>query len=154
MSALSASEMDVMRKLQKGQGVSTEAACVPGVSDKEAGAIRALFRALNTPGRGVPVAALARFAGDVRKPLVIDFEAARRIGVPVLVLKEEALENPLWRRLSARERDVVRLIADGKRNAEIAGALRISLSTVKDHVHNALTKTGLSSRAALAALVR
>ncbi|MGE0830907.1 MAG: helix-turn-helix transcriptional regulator [Hyphomonadaceae bacterium] len=86
--------------------------------------------------------------------MVIDFEAARRIGVPVLVLKEEALEDPLWRRLSARERDVVRLIADGKRNAEIAGALCISLSTVKDHVHNALTKTGLASRAALAAMVR
>jgi len=33
----------------------------------------------------------------------------------------------------------------------IARALGLSLATVKDHVHRALSKTGLSSRAALAA---
>lgn len=94
-----------------------------------------------------------RLAADAKHPLSIDFAAARRIGVPVVVLREQRFEGPLWLSLSPRERAVVRLIATGKRNADIAVDLNISVSTVKDHVHNALAKTGLASRAALAALV-
>jgi DNA-binding NarL/FixJ family response regulator len=48
--------------------------------------------------------------------------------------------------LSARELDVLRLIAHGKENAEIAEALNISPRTAKNHVSNILAKLGLAGR--------
>ena len=48
--------------------------------------------------------------------------------------------------LSARELDVLRLIARGMENAEIAGALSISPRTVKNHVSSVLSKLGMPSR--------
>jgi NarL family two-component system response regulator LiaR len=48
--------------------------------------------------------------------------------------------------LSEREIDVLRLIADGMENAEIADALNISPRTAKNHVSNILAKLGLPSR--------
>jgi DNA-binding NarL/FixJ family response regulator len=53
--------------------------------------------------------------------------------------------------LSPRERQVAALLADGRSNTEIADALVITVGTVKDHVHSVLDKTGLRSRAAVAA---
>ena len=53
--------------------------------------------------------------------------------------------------LSPRERQVAALLAEGRSNAEVADALVITLGTVKDHVHSILHKTGLRSRAAVAA---
>jgi NarL family two-component system response regulator LiaR len=48
--------------------------------------------------------------------------------------------------LSDRELDVLRLIADGQRNAEIADQLVISEKTVKNHVSNILSKLHLADR--------
>jgi two-component system, NarL family, response regulator LiaR len=48
--------------------------------------------------------------------------------------------------LSERELDVLRLIADGMENAEIAETLNISPRTAKNHVSNILAKLGLPSR--------
>lgn len=48
--------------------------------------------------------------------------------------------------LSTRERDVLRLIARGLENAEIAEALSISPRTAKNHVSNILSKLGLPGR--------
>jgi len=48
--------------------------------------------------------------------------------------------------LSARELDVLRLIALGMENSEIADALNISRRTAKNHVSNILAKLGLPSR--------
>jgi NarL family two-component system response regulator LiaR len=58
--------------------------------------------------------------------------------------------------LSAREREVLLLVARGRTNREIAGELVISEETVKSHVGSILSKLGLSSRAqaALVALRR
>jgi two-component system, NarL family, nitrate/nitrite response regulator NarL len=49
--------------------------------------------------------------------------------------------------LTPREREVVRLLASGMANKEIARALDLRLSTVKNHVHNVLTKYGAQGRA-------
>ncbi|HEX5500487.1 MAG TPA: LuxR C-terminal-related transcriptional regulator, partial [Thermomicrobiales bacterium] len=53
--------------------------------------------------------------------------------------------------LSPRETEVVKLIADGRSNQEIADALFISNRTVTTHVGNIFAKLNLDSRAAVAA---
>lgn len=53
--------------------------------------------------------------------------------------------------LSVRELEVLRLIAAGRTNEEIARALFISPSTVSHHVSNILTKTGAGNRTEAAA---
>jgi len=47
--------------------------------------------------------------------------------------------------LSKREREVIELLARGKSNSEIAKALFISVSTVRNHLANAYSKIGVSS---------
>jgi DNA-binding NarL/FixJ family response regulator len=48
--------------------------------------------------------------------------------------------------LSQREVEVLRLLAAGKSNREIADALCISLNTVATHVRSILTKTSTTNR--------
>ena len=48
--------------------------------------------------------------------------------------------------LTGRELDILRLLADGLSNKEIALRLSISLSTVKNHVHNLLVKLAVRRR--------
>jgi DNA-binding NarL/FixJ family response regulator len=66
-----------------------------------------------------------------------------RIRTPAPIPQEDLV--PL-EQLSDREVDVLRLIADGLENAEIAAALHISPRTAKNHVSNILAKLGLPSR--------
>jgi DNA-binding NarL/FixJ family response regulator len=69
-----------------------------------------------------------------------------------LVREVRAPENP--EKLTTRETEVLRLLAEGKANKEIASSLYIGETTVKSHVSNILMKLGLTSRtqAALYAL--
>jgi predicted ATPase/DNA-binding CsgD family transcriptional regulator len=56
--------------------------------------------------------------------------------------------------ISERERDVVRLVAEGLSNKEIARRLHLSVRTVESHVRHTLTKTGLVNRTQLATWAR
>ena len=60
---------------------------------------------------------------------------------PILPLYEPGSE-----RLSLRELEVLRLIAGGKTNAEIARILVIALSTVKSHTNSIFGKLQVTSR--------
>ncbi|MEU3843995.1 response regulator transcription factor [Streptomyces sp. NPDC028635] len=54
---------------------------------------------------------------------------------------------PAWvRRLTDREREVLRLMAAGLTNAEIAGRMGVGPATVKTHVASVLAKTGARDR--------
>lgn len=48
---------------------------------------------------------------------------------------------------TTREREVLQLLAAGRRNAQIAQPLSVSLKTVEYHVHKVLDKLGAHSRA-------
>jgi len=56
--------------------------------------------------------------------------------------------------LTAREREIAALIDEGLSNKEIAARLEIELPTVKNHVHNLLTKLKASRRRQAAAMLR
>ena len=57
--------------------------------------------------------------------------------------------DPLTIALSAREIEIIELVADGLTNQEIADKLTISKRTVDNHVSNVFTKTGSKNRVAL-----
>jgi DNA-binding NarL/FixJ family response regulator len=64
-----------------------------------------------------------------------------------LVSRAPALRDPL----SPRELEVVRAVARGRTNAEIAAELFVSLSTVKTHLTNVQSKLGARNRVEIAA---
>lgn len=56
--------------------------------------------------------------------------------------------------LTTRERQIAALIDDGLSNKEIAGRLGVEVATVKNHVHNLLSKLRVKRRAEAAAHLR
>ncbi|WP_328460396.1 AAA family ATPase [Actinoplanes sp. NBC_00393] len=108
-----------------------------------------------------PFAAQARLAYaqtlrdlDPRRTRTLAAEAltiARRLGLRAVA---EAAAELTRDDLTAREREIVTLAADGLPNREIAGRLHISERTVETHVRNALAKFGLANRTQLAARMR
>lgn len=55
--------------------------------------------------------------------------------------------------LTPRELEIIRLVGQGRTNKEIAAELSVELSTVKNHVHNALEKLGVHRRSEAVAMV-
>ena len=56
-----------------------------------------------------------------------------------------------WEKLSNREREVLKLVAEGYTNKQIANFMSISIKTVEKHRSNLMTKLGLHNSAALTA---
>ena len=88
---------------------------------------------------------------EPRKPLVL-VRDGRRLVVrrvdDVLLLQEEVAS------LTAREHEILDLVAEGHSNADIAATLSISPGTVRIHLQHAYEKLGVASRTAAVARVR
>lgn len=100
---------------------------------------RARLQAADGRWTVVRVAPLVGAAGGY----VITLEAARSEDLAPLLMRA-------WS-LTAREREVARLVIDGLSNQDIAQALFISVHTVGDHVKAIFGKTGVSRRLDLVA---
>ena len=70
------------------------------------------------------------------------------------VLLRRVAHRPVAGALTAREREIAELIEQGFSNKEIAERLEIGLPTVKNHVHNILTKLKATRRGQAAAMLR
>jgi DNA-binding CsgD family transcriptional regulator len=125
-------------------------------------AARRLLSAFDLDGHqpvphGVYAAKRAADAGCFRAPSG-DWLAFRRfdLGRRTAILLDRATPDEVKRTmmlafgLTARERQVATLVVEGLTNAQLAGELRISLHTAKDHMKALLTKTGASTRSELA----
>jgi DNA-binding NarL/FixJ family response regulator len=62
--------------------------------------------------------------------------------------------NPILEKLTPRERDIVRLIAEGASNKEIAAKLQLSKNTVRNRVGDIMNKLGLCNRTQVAIWAR
>jgi DNA-binding CsgD family transcriptional regulator/pimeloyl-ACP methyl ester carboxylesterase len=100
----------------------------------------------------IPNGRLAEIKGDIAPWFWGDFESA----IPLIeeflshvpALSEVAIPRPTATEvLSSREVEVLRLLAAGRSNQQIADALVISLNTVRRHVSNVFDKTGVANRA-------
>ncbi|MGD2158452.1 MAG: response regulator transcription factor [Anaerolineales bacterium] len=103
------------------------------VNAVRAGAIGYLLK--DTQADELIIAIKAAAAGQVQ----LSPKAAER-----LMREIRAPDNP--EKLTSRETEVLRLLAEGKANKEIAVELHISETTVKTHVSNILMRLGVNSR--------
>lgn len=118
-----------------------------------------LFPALRAGARGY----LTKDAGGEEIARAIADVTAGRAGLSpvvqsrvldVLAGPAQAVARPRWREggelpdgLTAREAEVLALVAEGLSNTEITGRLHVSMATVKTHINNLFAKTGVRDRA-------
>jgi DNA-binding NarL/FixJ family response regulator len=84
----------------------------------------------------VSAAVRAAFNGEVH----LDAAVARKLTQSLIAPRNNAAA------LTAREREILALVAQGKSNRDIARVLVLSERTVRTHVSNLLAKLGLASR--------
>lgn len=133
---------------------SNPAAALPELRSAVAG-WRKLDLAYEVAGTRALIGTAMQALGD-REGASRELEAARRtyeeLGARTDAHRVAALSaQPLPGRLTARECEVLGLVAAGSSNRQIAGALTISEHTVARHLSNIFTKLGVSSRTAAAA---
>lgn len=87
-----------------------------------------------------------------------DLPMARRMAAEVIAHLRASGSAPVdergMPRLTARETDVLRMIAEGLTDRQTADALRLSVRTVETHVSNLLHKLGARNRAEAARIYR
>jgi len=108
-----------------------------------------LARVLAALGRSDPAAEQARVAREALAGMQAEREAQR--AVALMTELGDSASDEATSVLTPREIDVLKLVAQGLSNTEIAQRLVLSEHTVHRHLANILRKLELSSRAAAAA---
>ena len=144
--ASDASLEDLLESLQE-TGVASE---TPVILLLPGGSPDAVFHALRVGVRGIlppspePQQLAAAIEAVVRELVVLHSEA----GSPIRSAASRTTPaGELTEPLTPREREVLRLLASGLGNKEIAAKLKISEHTAKFHVASILGKLGAASRA-------
>jgi PAS domain S-box-containing protein len=102
----------------------------------------------------VAYAAHGMTVGDRWLALVVTLSASLQPDGPELIGSAPIEPSrPAESKLTAREREVVRLVALGSNTRQLATDLSLSPDTIRSHVRNAMAKTGAHTRAQLVALV-
>ncbi|MCL1492900.1 MAG: response regulator transcription factor [Pseudanabaena sp. Salubria-1] len=81
----------------------------------------------------------------------LDLNLGRKVIARVPEISEVSTTD--WDKLTPREQQIVKLIATGANNEEIANQLYISTRTVKNHITNILSQLNLRNRTQIAILV-
>jgi ATP/maltotriose-dependent transcriptional regulator MalT len=110
-----------------------------------------LAEVLSRLGRPKPASREARLALEAFQALGASLERKRAAAQLQRVGVDAAGQSAVGGGLSPREREVLRLVADGLTNQEIAARLVLSEHTVHRHLANMFAKLGVSSRAAAVA---
>jgi DNA-binding NarL/FixJ family response regulator len=106
------------------------------------------FLKIGASGYVLKKAAGAELAAAIRRVhrggLVLDPDVAREAVEPGAASPQE--RGDPWEALTDREKQVLRLVADGKSNKEVASLLSISVKTAMTHRENLMEKLSLHSR--------
>lgn len=138
------SGIDVLRKLSTDRVRVPTVLLTAAISDADA------VEGLRLGARGIvlkessPDCLLECIRRVVRGEQWIDSETMSR--ALDMVTRRESYTTDTNRVLTARELEIVRMIAQGLRNKAIAERLAISEGTVKIHLHNVYEKLGLDGR--------
>ena len=131
------------------------------LNEEALAALRRLVQTTHEQRSVVPALELVQLANNVKiaSGITIDFTAAHQLDAPMVVVcvpipASDHHELPELPGLTRRENQVAALVSEGLSNKQIARHLRITLGTVKDHMHRVLVKTQLPNRAALAVAYR
>jgi DNA-binding CsgD family transcriptional regulator len=115
---------------------------------------RELFARMGAPEGGLPEAVQARLRArhwvDPGDPIAMPFGGGEVIvhrSGDALLLQERGATGSL----TAREAEILELVADGRTNTQIADELFISAGTVRRHLENAYAKLGVHTRTAAVA---
>ena len=81
----------------------------------------------------------------------LDLNLGRKVIARIPEISEVSTTD--WDKLTPREQQIVKLIATGANNDEIANQLYISTRTVKNHITNILSQLNLRNRTQIAILV-
>ena len=119
------------------------------ISDEDADVIDAIVAGAS--GYLLKDASIQELIGGIRAAAIGDSVISPHIAPKVLqrvraLNPQPEIAKRIHRELSEREIDVLKLIAHGHDNAQIAGELHISPKTVKNHISNILMKLGLDNR--------
>jgi DNA-binding NarL/FixJ family response regulator len=103
-------------------------------------------------------ASIAELIATIKSAVCGDFECppqiARCLIRRVQMLSERRAPSLSTCRLTARETEITELLGCGLSNKQIARALHIEISTVKNHVHHILEKLQVKSRSEAVDLMR
>jgi len=140
--------LEVLTQLQ-GAGVESRPIVLTASEDEQD-----YVEAVRRGARGIVLKAAAsdRLLEGIRKVYRGEMWIDQRVAADVM--KAMSDPRPVTRaeraQLTAREQEIVSLVAQGFRNKEIADKLSISEQTVKNHLHNIFDKLGVSDRLELA----